>query len=93
MNRSEEKLQESLNEQEGDDLLLTQSQKDSSMTSARSDTKFVLSCWWSRGPSGQVQEWESRPTTDENTSRTHQEHRSSTAHWRKSSRHLKRTKI
>lgn len=48
---------------------------DRAMTDFSSDSKILLSCWWSRGPSGQVEEWEARPTTTQSTPKSNPEPR------------------
>lgn len=79
MNNSEQHPSELLDAQESEDPLSTDSQKDSLMSDDTHNKPFSLSCWWSRGPAGQVQEWESRPTASELPPRTYTQHRPSSA--------------
>ncbi len=92
MNHPEEHSNEQVGDQESDDPLPTLTQKDSIMSDATSHKPFSLSCWWSRGPSGQVQEWESRPTPPQNPPRAHNEHRPSSVRWKRKTRTQNTTK-
>ncbi len=67
-------------------------QKDHRMKDSDSDSKISLSCWWSRGPSGQVQEWEPRPTTTQRTVRSESGNRAASKRWGTNSKNSQRAK-